>query len=147
MATRGKLNKEMNRNIESSFNDVLTRFINSKPSSERNELCLALADIGNHEGYNAIISVIENEISGNNIGTLVYSLSLFKFPKKIELLVAIITKSNFEAAHIATEILEEEMNKTTYKGNYRKEIEELKLDYKENWRKDLVSYILTLARK
>lgn len=72
----------------------------------RNEIAIALSDIGYSEAVEPIINMIRNPKTIGSRGTLLYSLESFDYSSYIELLVDLLYDDNFEVSRQAFILIE-----------------------------------------
>lgn len=103
----------------------------------RNEIAIALSDIGCHEAVEPIIKMIKSAKTIGNRGTLLYALESFDNASHIEMIVDLLYEDNFEVSRQALILIERMINdvpveiKQKYIWKMRNEIENLqdKIDF------------------
>ncbi|WP_047154723.1 HEAT repeat domain-containing protein [Aneurinibacillus tyrosinisolvens] len=73
----------------------------------RNQIALALSDMGNQEAVEPIIEMITHSKTLGNRGTLLYALKPLDYSNHIELLVDCMVNGNYEVQHEAKQLIME----------------------------------------
>ena len=80
---------------------------NTNNSNLRNNIALALSDIGSTEAVIPLINLIKNPKTIGNRGTLLYALTPFDYSMHFEFLVDLLKEDNFEVSRQSLSLIED----------------------------------------
>ncbi len=130
---------EIGRNKYKEAVPVLIKYLQSTDNNTlRNEIAMALSDIGSAEAVEPIVNMIRNPKTMGNRGTLLYALEAFDYSEYLELFIdLLLNEDNFEVSRQALLLVESIVKdipneiKQEYVGKITGEIESLqdKIDF------------------
>jgi HEAT repeat protein len=86
---------------------ILIKYLKKTNNNKlRNEIAIALSDIGNPIAVKPLIDMIKHTKTKGNRGTLLYALESFDYSEHIELLVDLLNEDSFEVSRQSLMLIE-----------------------------------------